>query len=1096
MDEATNSRHHDRTTSIGKLLSVLNKFLSAGDVAVSFDPTHAALPWAAVRFVIVMATAHNELKGAILTAMAEVTSLLVRCDMYQILYMAPDPALRPLDDFLTKLRICIVHTYAAMQLFFAFVSYQQRSMKVFDVFKLEDAQAHMDKLSGSQRQLMQAADDCERSCNQSNRSDLKELLDLSSDIPIIRQQVDLVLERIDAREERELLEWISPIPYGTHHRVRVETRTPDTCDWLLEHKKFSEWIDHGSSAILWLRGLSTLSTVAISHFHDANCLSWNRENIPYLQSYRPRSSYVRQLSTAVGHTQQIRKGLKSVSDRTRLQGSHLGFEACKTQLAESVNEFSETVIILDALDECNQDSRWQLIHVIKDLVSNSNRPLKVFISSRPHDEDIRTQISGRDIEIQAIDNQSDIEKFINAEMDKPRRWGPIPADLRSKIVQVLCKHSQGMFQWASLQIKQVLGLSTRADIEIKLGKLPKTLEEAYRDIYGDISKSPRRKALVDRACKWVMSAFEPLTSNQLLSAIQIDVDGHSVSSDDQLNESELLDRCSNLLVIDSQAHVWRLSHLSVWEYFEANNHWGLLEVHSHAAKACLQLLIETLKSPVYESGMEILGHMHSIETPKKINIHEHLQSYVRYHWMIHVRTYELHIAEKAKKADPSLADVLKEFLGSPSRSSLQYRAWVSSLCDVSGIIWSSGFSRVACTTDISPGDVPIFVMCRFSFYILLQDCWDNAEITVSQTNDVGDTTLGLAAQGGCKPICEALIQRVTATHSVSPGNFYERALTSAAGGGYQEIVEILIENGADVNLSLPNDHYGSALAAAGLGGNMGIVMMLINNGADVNIPLSCGLYGSALAAAARLRENAEIIMMLIDNGADVNLPLSCGLYGSALAAAAGLRENAEIVNILINNGADVNHPSSCGPYGSALAAATGDGFSGNLEIVMILINNGADVNLPLSYGEYGSALAAAGGGSYGGNKATVVILINNGADVNLPLSCGKYGSALAAAAYKAGIRGNLEIVMILINNGADLNVPLSCGRYGSALAAAVCGGSSETVMFLIENGADVNLTLPGKKYRNALAAARAHGHEEIEKILVDNGATTDLSLTN
>ncbi|CAG7932985.1 unnamed protein product [Penicillium olsonii] len=508
MDEASNSRHHDRTTSIGKLLSVLNKFLSAGDVAVSFDPTHAALPWAAVRVVIVM---------------------------------APDPALRPLDDFLTKLRACIVQTYAAMQSFFAFVCHQQRSMKIFDVFKLEDAQAHMDKLSGSQRQLMQAADDCEKSCNRSNRSDLKELLDLSSDIPIIRQQVDLVLERIDAREERELLEWISPIPYGTHHRVRVESRTPDTCDWLIQHKKFSEWIDHGSSTILWLRGSmgagkTYLTSRVIDHVQDLLESSSDHAGFAYFYCNRNEEnrrdplcipqSYVRQLSTPVGDTRHIRKGLKSVSDQARRQGSHLGFEDCKTQLSESVNEYLETVIILDALDECNQDSRWQLIHVIKDLVSNSNRPLKVFISSRPHDEDIRTQISGKDIEIQAVDNQDDIEKFVNAEMDKPRRWGPIPADLRSKIVQVLCQDSEGMFQWASLQIKQVLGLSTRAAIVTKLGKLPKTLEEAYREIYGEISQDSCRKALVDRACKWVISAFKPLTSDQLLSAIQIDVDGH------------------------------------------------------------------------------------------------------------------------------------------------------------------------------------------------------------------------------------------------------------------------------------------------------------------------------------------------------------------------------------------------------------------------------------------------------------------------------------------------------------------------------------------------------------------------------------------
>lgn len=134
-------------------------------------------------------TAHNELKGVILTGMAEVTSLLVRCDMYQLLYMAPDPALRPPEDVLAKLVTCILQTYAGLQSFFAFVERQQRSLKIGDVFKLEDARSHIDKLSGSQKQLLQAADDCEKSCDLSSRSDLKELLGLSSEIPIIRQQV-------------------------------------------------------------------------------------------------------------------------------------------------------------------------------------------------------------------------------------------------------------------------------------------------------------------------------------------------------------------------------------------------------------------------------------------------------------------------------------------------------------------------------------------------------------------------------------------------------------------------------------------------------------------------------------------------------------------------------------------------------------------------------------------------------------------------------------------------------------------------------------------------------------------------------------------
>jgi hypothetical protein len=39
---------------VDKTVKILNKFVGVGDVAVSFDPVHAALPWAAVRFVLVV----------------------------------------------------------------------------------------------------------------------------------------------------------------------------------------------------------------------------------------------------------------------------------------------------------------------------------------------------------------------------------------------------------------------------------------------------------------------------------------------------------------------------------------------------------------------------------------------------------------------------------------------------------------------------------------------------------------------------------------------------------------------------------------------------------------------------------------------------------------------------------------------------------------------------------------------------------------------------------------------------------------------------------------------------------------------------------
>jgi hypothetical protein len=60
--------------------------------------------------------------------------------------------------------------------------------------------------------------------------------------------------------------------------------------------------------------------------------------------------------------------------------------------------------VLDALEECEPDSRWQLIKMMEDLLSKSKRPIKIFISSWP-DGDIRDSfLSWPNIEIQATDN--------------------------------------------------------------------------------------------------------------------------------------------------------------------------------------------------------------------------------------------------------------------------------------------------------------------------------------------------------------------------------------------------------------------------------------------------------------------------------------------------------------------------------------------------------------------------------------------------------------------------------------------------------------------------------------------------------------------
>jgi hypothetical protein len=154
--------------------------------------------------------------------------------------------------------------------------------------------------------------------------------------------------------------------------------------------------------------------------------------------------FVRQLSTVAYSPGKMRGKLRSLRRETMLKGSDLSFEACREQLLESVNLYPKTTLVLDALDECNPESRRHLVDAIELLLQQSCRPLKVFISSRP-DRDIRDRFLPRpNIEIQAIDNQVDIEKFVKEEIARHQRWKEITPSLKDDIVNTILERSSGM----------------------------------------------------------------------------------------------------------------------------------------------------------------------------------------------------------------------------------------------------------------------------------------------------------------------------------------------------------------------------------------------------------------------------------------------------------------------------------------------------------------------------------------------------------------------------------------------------------------------------------------------------------------------------
>ena len=132
-----------------------------------------------------------------------------------------------------------------------------------------------------------------------------------------------------------------------------------------------------------------------------------------------------------------------------------GFASGGLSIEESVSLFSQLTtslsaltIIIDALDECDPESRLQLLEMLSDETRRRSRVVKIFVSSRP-DQDIRNHLSlDLNLEIDAVQNSNDIATHIKDQIRNhyPSKWqGRVNEGLREIISEALINQSQGMY---------------------------------------------------------------------------------------------------------------------------------------------------------------------------------------------------------------------------------------------------------------------------------------------------------------------------------------------------------------------------------------------------------------------------------------------------------------------------------------------------------------------------------------------------------------------------------------------------------------------------------------------------------------------------
>ena len=160
------------------------------------------------------------------------------------------------------------------------------------------------------------------------------------------------------------------------------------------------------------------------------------------------SSFTRQLSLS-RNGDAIQHSLVQLYYQKRKTGfasGKLKIEESRDILLQLVRTYPQTTLVLDALDECHKETRTQLVDILDTLVTQSPKPVKIFISSRP-DQDIKHRFwRGPNVHIKATDNRDDIAKFVNDKLNNsPEYWqNSINRDLKREICETLVDKSEGM----------------------------------------------------------------------------------------------------------------------------------------------------------------------------------------------------------------------------------------------------------------------------------------------------------------------------------------------------------------------------------------------------------------------------------------------------------------------------------------------------------------------------------------------------------------------------------------------------------------------------------------------------------------------------
>ncbi|KPM40550.1 hypothetical protein AK830_g6003 [Neonectria ditissima] len=327
-----------------------------------------------------------------------------------------------------------------------------------------------------------------------------------------------LLKRIppdDIEAEKRIADIVSAmIDVEEKHNDFIRRRQKGTGQWLLDSDEFHAWVtaDKQTLSCPGIPGAGKTIITAIV--------------IDYIQS-KTRDDE----STGLGQSS-LPASVRDLYRRHRQDRTTPHFGEISETLYSLAATYSKVFIVVDALDECQSDTRTRFLEVILKLRAKARA--NIFATSRFNTEIKDMFEESVCLEIRATNE--DVWKYLDGRMLELPEFVRRNLELREEIMSEIVPLAKGMFLLAQLHLNSLMGKISVNGIRTALTKLPSgsgAYHEAYESAMERIEHQvEEQRDLAKRVLSWITCARRQLIQSELEHALTVKPGKSELDEDD------------------------------------------------------------------------------------------------------------------------------------------------------------------------------------------------------------------------------------------------------------------------------------------------------------------------------------------------------------------------------------------------------------------------------------------------------------------------------------------------------------------------------------------------------------------------------------